>query len=70
MLYNYFFEFHLKNPLRLIKIITMFVTMIGGLLASIAKTIAHDDAKQYRRNPDFFSLPSKNIEIIAEVAAK
>ncbi|MEE9573957.1 MAG: hypothetical protein V3W20_12960, partial [Candidatus Neomarinimicrobiota bacterium] len=67
---NYYFELHLKKPLRLIIIITMFVTMIGGLLASVAKTIAHDEAKQYTRNPDFFSLPSKNIAIVAQIAAK
>ena len=48
----------------------MFVTMIGGLLASMAKTIALDEAHKYKRNPNLFLFPSKTIAMIAQIAAK
>jgi hypothetical protein len=48
----------------------MFVTIIGGLLARRAKTIAKDEPMQYTRNPNFFLFPSKSIAKITQIDAK
>jgi hypothetical protein len=44
--------------------------MIGGLFASIAKTIPDVEATQYRMKPDLFLLPSINMATITQVAVR
>jgi len=34
------------------------------------KTIPQEEAKQYTKNPDLFSFPSKNMAVIAQIDAK
>ena len=53
----------------LITIITILVTINGGLLANMAKTIPQDEAKQQNKNPNFRLFPSKNMAVIAQIAA-